>query len=336
MDAVGTEWVMFLIEGRGDYVKIKSRYDAYTRGKKILADYDALVKRQDEKKALWDKEGTSPKRETVDKMEHELKIQRQAAQRELAMLKTDYSAYLNEASKPFAVIDGRIVAPCSNELNFLSALEYIRLTPEQIQFYGNVLRSQGNRPMCAALAKKCEEWGYKTENLVMDPEKEMQKFDAYVQGLQVMMEPVNVADYVMQTKVYYYRTTLDETVEASMEFDSKGDPRDPIVVTKIPQTVEEELISIALKEGNDNKPADDFATELQATEGFWGKKAAEDLMIAESKAQAGRVSRDREASEDPHDTEVRKYKQQIAEANAEQQEEIERANEGSMAFGARK
>lgn len=283
---------------------IFSKHDAYHRANDILRKYDEAKANYDKKLEGWKKEGVTPKKQTIEKLQRELDIQRKAAVRGMDMLRTDFREYLTEKTRPFSIrkqnIDGIkqtvITSLSTSDRNFLESLKYIRLSPEELKIYAKQYREDQNTAMCRALDTVAQQWGYETIGLVTDVQKEMQSFDNHLHHIMTALQPINEADTDQAFNNDFVRSVIDQALKDSYEFNDDGTLREQIEIKRKPETIEEEISDMLNRPDPNEKAVDEFGQQLEFARGLNGEKYAQDMMIAEAQAQASRIIRDAQAN----------------------------------------
>lgn len=298
-------------------------YKTFTRLKSIVSDYKSQHAKltYEIKKIQSDKRYTlDAKTEMINEIRTRLSAESTAAQLNLAQLRKDYAAELENYSPVSLIGEGdnkRLFVLSDNDLRVLESLNYIPLNADTWRKLAENIDPEVDPAMAAAVQKKAAEAGYEFHGWYKTPAEKLAEFDKAAASVSTVINAYDNGREDVPWIVIDAENVIDNAIQSYDRFNSDGSKkeREPIMVYKIPETPEE----IIAADFDAQKAAEADATldeRVRIARAFGDEESAKAEMMGEALSTVSRIKFEKDFESTPADETAAEVTEKVTEGAA--------------------
>ena len=298
-------------------------YKTYQRLKSIVNDYQMQNKKLNAEiqKIQSDRRYTlDAKTEMINEIRTRLSAESTAAQLNLAQLRKDYAAELENYSPVSLIGEGdnkRLFVLSDNDIRVLKSLDYIPLTADTWRKLAENTDPETSPAMAAAIQKKAAENGYEFHGWYKTPAEKMKEFDKAAASVSTVINAYDNGREDAPWIVIDAENMIDNTIKSYDKFNDDGSRKapEPIMVYKIPETPEE----IIAADFDAQKAAEADATleeRVQIAQAFGDEESAKAEMMGEALSKVSQIKFERDYEATPAEVTAKEQTERITEGGA--------------------
>ena len=228
----------------------------------------------------------------IKQIHEQVEVSRVAATTRLNDLRQSYKAYATEQSRPYTIAEsGTMFTLTRSEMDFLQSLQYLPIGQAELQaICEHYAQDPTATAMRAALQKYANDKGFEVQGLFSSSDDMMKEFETQAKKVDKILS--NSSPYE-SGREFWEAAFMDDLQAASDDaytVNNDGSVKvQEVKVTKVPETLEEEITqNLKAQLQEENKPLT-LAEELEVEKAFNGEEGAEKLLRATAEAQAADV-----------------------------------------------